>query len=186
MGAFTRADLETNLKSIHEHLKQGLAALRTDRANPMMVENIAVDYFGSKVPIKQVAAISLPEPRTIAIAPWDKQVIAAVAKAIETSDLGVMPIVSGDTVRINLPPLTDERRHILAREVGERCEERRIEIRKARDEALATLKDAERKKEISEDDFFNKKKEVETLVSDANQELEKIRAGKLQELGVDA
>src|SRR3989344_5259593 len=104
--------LEKELQKAVEHIKSEIAALRTDRASPAMVENLTVEANGSHMPLKQLAAIAVPEPKTIALTPWDTHMTAATAKTLETADLGVMPSVQGETIRITLPPLTQERRMV--------------------------------------------------------------------------
>ena len=174
--------LEKELQKAAEHIKSEIAALRTDRASPVMVENLIVEAYGSRIPLKQLAAIAVPEPRTLVLTPWDRQMTAAIAKALETADLGVMPSVQGETIRVTLPPLTQERRTVLQKEVAKRCEDARIAIRRIRDNAMDQAKKAEKEKEISEDALFHLKDQIEKLVTRSNNEIEALRDAKTKEL----
>ena len=173
--------LERELQKAVEHIKGEIATLRTDRASPAMVENLTVEAYGSRMPLKQLAAIAVPEPRTIALTPWDAHMTIAIAKALETADLGVMPSVQGETIRVTLPPLTQERRRVLQKEVAKRCEDARIVIRRIRDGVMDQAKQAEKEKEISEDALFHLKDQIEKLVTRINNEIEVLRDAKAKE-----
>jgi ribosome recycling factor len=109
-------DAEHRMKQAIEHLRQDLAGYRTGRANPALVERLLVDYYGTPTPLQQLASITVPEPRQLLIQPWDPTTIPAIEKAIQRSDLGVNPVSDGRTLRINLPPLTEERRRELIKQ----------------------------------------------------------------------
>src|SRR3989344_1044028 len=132
-------NLKKNLKVRHEWLQKELATLRIGRANPALVEDIIVDYYGSKMPIKQLATISAPEPRTLVVQPWDKNAVSAIEKAIQASSFGINPIVDKDVIRVTIPALTEERRLALAKIVKTKLEESKIAVRKDRDEAIKTI-----------------------------------------------
>ena len=140
-----------------------------------MVENILVDYYGVKTPLKQIASISAPEIRLLVIEPWDKNAISSIEKAIYVSDLGLNPIVDKNLIRINIPPLTEERRNSLIKIISVKLEEVKIRCRGARDEAM---------KEISgsEDEKFSIKESIQKLVDEANKNLENLAKAKEKEI----
>lgn len=159
-----------------------LKGIRAGRATPELVEDVSVAYYGSEVPLKQIASVSIPEARTIAISPWDKEAVDAIAKALEQADLGAMPSVKGETIHVVLPPLTSERRGELVKVVGKVVEEGRISIRNIRDEAIEDIRKKEEAGDISEDDFFRQKENIEEKVKKANEQLEEMREEKEEEL----
>jgi len=174
--------IKTKLKNIEESLKTEYSALRVGRATPALVENILVDYFGAKTPLKQLASISAPEPRLIIIEPWDKNTITAIEKAILSSDLGLNPIVNKNLIRINIPPLTEERRNSLIKIMGTKLEVVKIRCRTARDEAIKEITDLFSAKKITEDEKFETKEKVQELVNTANNNLENITKLKEKEI----
>lgn len=163
-------------------LREQLAAIRTDRAAPALVEQRTVEYLGSPLTIQQLASIATPDSRTIVITPWDRQSIEAIAKALEKADLGAMPVVSGEEILVTLPPLSQERRELLAKEVRKQGEEARVALRRRRDEALSTLRDAKQEKAISEDVFFKQKQELEKAMEKAQEEIEELLTRKEKEI----
>ena len=132
-------DAEKRMGKAVEVLKGEFAGLRTGRASTVLVEDIKVDYYGTPVTIKQIAQIAVPEPTQITIQPWDTSVIPNIEKAIRESDLGVQPQRDGNIIRINLPPLTEERRRELVRKAGKLAEQARIAIRNVRNEVMKEL-----------------------------------------------
>lgn len=176
--------LKTHLEKIIADLKTEFAAIRTGRATPALVENLAVDAYGTAQPLKALAAISAPEARQIVIQPWDKTVIAAIEKAIASSSLGLAPIVDKDTIRLSLPALTAERKRDLAKVIGEKLEQARIQVRQARDHAMKEIEAAAKETPISEDEKFRKRQEIEKTVSEANTKIED--SGKRKETEVMA
>ena len=174
--------LKTKLKNIEESLKMEFLALRVGRATPALVENILVDYYGAKTLLKQLASISAPEPRLIIIEPWDKNTITAIEKAILSSDLGLNPIVNKNLIRINIPPLTEERRNSLIKIMGTKLEVVKIRCRTARDEAIKEITDLFSAKKITEDEKFETKEKVQELVNTANNNLENITKLKEKEI----
>ena len=142
---------DSKMKKTVEALTRELSSIRTGRASPALVEHIKIDYHGVITPLIQLASISVPEPKTIAIHPWDRTIINTIDKAILKSDLGLNPVNDGTNIRINLPALTEERRKDLVKAVHKRLEESRITIRNLRRESIDELKLAEKSKEISQD-----------------------------------
>jgi ribosome recycling factor len=135
-----------------EAMERDFQGIRTGRASTALVERIHVDYYGTQTALNQLAGISVPEPHQIVIQPWDRSVLGAIEKAIIKSDIGLMPNVDGTVVRLNIPPLTEERRRELVRVVHKRMEEARVEIRNLRREAADALKREERDGEVGADD----------------------------------
>jgi ribosome recycling factor len=144
MSSEILADAERKMARAVEVLERDLAGIRTGRASTSLVERIHVDYYGTSTPLNQLAGINVPEPHQIVIQPWDRSVLGAIEKAIIKSDIGLVPNVDGTVVRLNIPPLTEERRKDLVRVVHKRMEEARVEIRNLRREAADGLKREER------------------------------------------
>jgi ribosome recycling factor len=163
-----------------EALTHELAKIRTGRAHPSLLDHIVVNYYGSDVPIKQVANVAVEDGRTLAVTPWEQKVVAAVEKAIMQSDLGLNPSTAGNVIRVPLPPLTEERRKDLIRIVRHEAEQARVAIRNIRRDANQGLKDLAKEKLISEDDEHRGEDIVQKLtdkyikdVDDVLQEKEK-------------
>ncbi len=171
-------DLE---KSI-EHLKLEMGKIRTGRANPSMVEDLLVDYYGTKTPMKQIASINTPEPRLIVIQPWDKGALTAIEAAIRESDLNLNPNNDGILVRINIPMLTEERRKEMVKMLNQKAEEGRIAVRTIREEIWKEIQDAEKRGEISEDDKFRGKDKLQEIVDEYNKKIEEVRTKKEAEI----
>lgn len=170
-------NFEQKLKLITEDFKSQTAGIRTNRPSAKMVEDIRVDYFGQKMPIKQLASISVVPPREIDISVWDKGVVGAIAKAIEVSGLGLTANIDGSLIRLNLPPMTDERRQEFTRLVKSIAEEHRIKIRAARDEVNKKAKALS-----DEDDKFKSLKKIQDFVDKANKEIEASLENKVKEI----
>lgn len=166
-------DIEERMRKTVDGLKVDLSTIRTGHASPSLVEHIKIDYAGVPTPLNQIAGISAPEARLLVIQPWDKSIIRNIEKAISTSDLGLNPINDGNVIRINIPLLSEERRLELIRAVRKRIEDRRIAIRNLRREALDVLKDAEKNKEISQDEHKrisnHLQKLTDSFIADAEQ-----------------
>jgi ribosome recycling factor len=169
-------------EKVLDFFKKELQMIRTGKANPALVENILVDYYGSRIQLKQLAAISCPEPRQILIQPWDKSSIEAIEKALSQANLGTLPVIDKEVIRINLPPLTEEFRRNLATQVGRKKEEAREAIRKWRDEASKEIQEMFQNKEISEDEKFKKKEELQKLVDEYNKKLDEVEERKRKEI----
>ena len=159
-----------------------LAKIRTGRASVTLVEDIIVDCFGTKLPLKQLAALSCPEPRQILIQPWDKSYIEPIEKAFSSSPLGSSPIVDKDVLRLTLPPLTGELRKNLTKHVSDKCEEARQTIRRWRDEAWKEVQERARAGEVREDDKFRAKDELQKLVDEYNGKIETLGEKKKKDI----
>jgi len=160
-------ELKDSLDKAHEALRTQLSKLRTGRAHPGMLDTIRVDYYGSKTPLGQMAAIGVPEPRMLTVKPWEKGQVQAIDKAIRESDLGLNPQVDGDLIRVPVPPLSEDRRRELTKVAKKQGEECKIGIRKARHSALDMLAEMKKDGEASEDAVDRAKKRAEDLVSAA-------------------
>ncbi len=147
-------------------LRSDLLVIRTGRASPALVERLVVECYGSTMPLNQVATIAVPEPRLLTIRPWDLSVIGSIEKAILKSELGLTPHNDGKIIRLPIPALTDERRRDLSKMVNRRVEEARVAIRNLRRDGLKDLGDLQKDKEISEDDFYKAKDDLQKLTDD--------------------
>lgn len=156
-----------------KHLYQELDSIRTGRANPTIVENLIIDYYGTQTPMQQLATISVPDPSSLVIQPWDKAVIKEVEKAIRDADLGINPVVDGDIIRLPIPPLTEERRKEIAKIVSQKVEEARISIRNVREDIWREIKEKKSGGEITEDDMFSQQKDLQKIVDEYNQKIKK-------------
>jgi ribosome recycling factor len=146
-----------------EAMERDFQGIRTGRASTSLVERIHVDYYGTQTPLNQLAGISVPEAHQIVIQPWDRGVLGAIEKAIIKSDIGLMPQVDGTVVRLNIPPLTEERRKEIVRVVHKRMEEARVEIRNLRREAADSLKREEREGDVGADEAHRQHDQVQRL-----------------------
>jgi ribosome recycling factor len=144
--------IEPKMQRAVEAMERDFAGIRTGRASTALVERLMVDYYGTPTPINQVAGISVPDAHLIVIQPWDRSVLSAIERAITKSDIGLVPNVDGTVVRLNVPPLTEERRHELVKQVRRRTEDARVEVRNHRREAADQLKKALRDGSLSEDE----------------------------------
>ena len=157
------ADARTRMQKAVEATRQELAALRTGRASPALLEQIRVDYYGVPTPITQMATVTVPEPRLLVIQPWDRKFVKEVEKAILKSDLGLVPTSDGVHVRVPIPPLTEERRRELVKVAHKHAEEGRVAIRNVRREAKEMIERLEDDGEISEDDARRALEELQKL-----------------------
>ncbi len=174
-------DAEKRMKKAVEVLKGEFAGLRTGRASTVLVEDIKVDYYGSKMPLKQVAQISVPEPTQISIQPWDPSVIPAIEKAIRNSDIGAQPQTNGNVIRINLPPLTEERRREIVKRAGKLAEQARIAIRNIRHEVMKELEKL-KKEGVSEDEVKRAKDELQKITDRFTKQVDKLLSSKEEEI----
>jgi ribosome recycling factor len=174
------ADLK--MKKTAEALVKELASIRTGRASPALVEHIKVDYHGVMTPLIQLASIAVPEPKTIAIHPWDRSIVNSIDKAILKSDLGLNPINDGTTVRISIPALTEDRRKDLIKIIHKRLEESRITVRNIRREIAEELKLAEKNKDISQDQHTRASEKLQKLTDSYIDSINKIGEDKEKEL----
>jgi ribosome recycling factor len=148
----TLTEVEPKMQRAIEAMERDFAGVRTGRASTALVERIQVDYYGTTTPLNQIAGISTPDAHLIVIQPWDRSVLSAIEKAIIRSDIGLAPNVDGTVVRLNVPPLTEERRREMVKQVRRRAEEARIEVRNHRRDTADTLKTALRDGDLSEDE----------------------------------
>src|SRR3989344_6800276 len=146
------AEKKAEFEKVIEQLQTELSKLRTGRANPVMIENVMVDYYGTPTPIKGLAQITVPEPRQLLVQTWDKNALAPAEKAIRDAGLGLNPTNEGDKLRITIPELTEERRRDLLKIVGKEAEETKIRVRNVREEVMKELKKTEEAGQISEDE----------------------------------
>ncbi len=163
-------------------LKQELTKLRTGRAHTSLLDHITVDYYGSEVPLKQVANINVEDPRTLTVAPWEKSMVPAIEKAIMTSDLGLNPATAGTVIRVPLPPLTEERRKDMIRVVRQEAEGGRIAIRNIRRDALGDIKELQKEKLISEDDERRAQDEIQGITDKHIARIDEVLAEKEKDL----
>jgi ribosome recycling factor len=154
---------ESRMRGAIQVLHDDLAAIRTGRANPGLVEKLGVEYYGTPTPLMQLASISVPEPRTLTIKPFDPSTIKVIEKAIQASELGLNPNNDGKVIHLNLPPLTEERRRDLVKHVHHRLEESRVAIRNIRRDAHNDMRDFEKEKLISEDELKRGEEELQKL-----------------------
>jgi ribosome recycling factor len=163
MAKFDKADLERRMQGALESLKHDLSGLRTGRANVALLEPVTVEVYGSHMPINQVASISAPEPRMLSVQVWDKSNVGPVEKAIRSAGLGLNPITDGQTLRLPIPEMTQERRKELSKLAGQYAEKARVAVRNVRRDGMDMLKQDENKKEISEDERKRSETEVQKL-----------------------
>jgi len=175
-------DFKLKLEKIQEHLKNEIAGLRTGRATPALVEDLEVDYYGSKTPLKALASISAPEPRSLTIQPWDKNAIQPIEKAIQNSSLGLNPVTDRDVIRLSLPSMTEERRKEFIKLLGRHLEDARIKVRQEREDMLKEIDKKEKSKEISEDEKFRQAREVQKIVDEINKKMEETGKAKEKEV----
>jgi len=164
------------------HLKEDLGAIRTGRASPAVLNRVTVDYYGTSVPLNQLASVSVPEPRLLQVSPFDKNAIGSIEKAIQSSDLGITPSNDGTVIRLAFPPLTEERRKELVKQVHHRAEEGRVAVRNVRRHAKEELEKLERDRAISEDELVRSEKELQKLTDRFVAEIDEIQGHKEQEL----
>lgn len=176
------AEASTKMDKAVAVLKEDLAAIRTGRASPGLVQKLEVDYYGAQVPLNQLASFSVPEPRLLVIQPFDRNAIAAIEKAILGSDLGITPSNDGQVIRLAFPPLTEERRKELIKLVHHRAEEARIAVRNVRRHDKEALERLEREGAISEDELRRAEKELQKLTDQHVAEIDEIQRHKEQEL----
>lgn len=160
------------------HLQEEYAKLQAGRANPSMVEGMLVESYGTNQPLKAIASITIPDPKTLQIQPWDKSVLAAVEKAIRESDLGLNPVNSGNAIMLNIPPLTEERRTELAKVVKQLSEDAKVSIRNSRQTAHTRFKEAESAGDITEDDKYGSEKKLQEVVDEYNKKVEDMEKAK--------
>ena len=176
------AECRDKMKKATAHLQGEFGGIRTGRATPVLVEKLKIDYYGSDVPLQQLAGFSVPEPRLLVITPYDKGAIKAIEKAIQASDLGITPGNDGQVIRLAFPQLTAERRKELVKVVKHRAEDARVAVRNIRRAARHDLEAFEKEGELSEDDLDRAEKDLEKLTHEFIAEIDRMLEHKEQEL----
>ncbi|HED18209.1 MAG TPA: ribosome recycling factor [Gammaproteobacteria bacterium] len=177
-----KEDAGTRMGKSIDAMKQALSKIRTGRAHASLLDHIKVDYYGSEVPLTQAANISVEDSRTLMVSPWEKAMVQAIEKAIMKSNLGLNPNTAGTSIRIPMPPLTEERRKDMVRIVRSEAEATRVAIRNIRRDANSDFKDLLKEKEISEDDERHAQDDIQKLTDRFVDEVDKLLAGKESEL----
>jgi ribosome recycling factor len=175
-------ETEKRMRSATEALKGNLRTIRTGRASPALLERVMVDYYGQPTPLNQLAVISAPEPSLLVVRPYDPQSLEDIERAILKSDVGLTPSNDGRIIRLPIPRLTEERRRELAKMVRQRVEEGKVALRNIRRDALEDLREFEKEKLISEDDFYRSKEKLQELTDRYTEQMEEISARKQQEI----
>ena len=175
-------DAESRMQGAIHALQEDMATIRTGRAHPGLVEKLQVEYYGSPTPLIQLATISVPEARSLMIKPFDQTSLKAIEKAIMVSDLGLMPNSDGKQIRLNLPPLTEERRREIVKHMHTRLEDARIALRNIRRDVIKDMKDFENEKLISEDDLKRGEDDTQKLTDQFIGTVDKIGHAKEQEI----
>jgi ribosome recycling factor len=178
----TLKDADERMTKAIDALERDLATVRTGRANPSLIDQLKVDYYGTPTPLQQLATINVPEARLLVIQPYDKGSVAAIEKAIQKSDLGLNPSNDGSVIRLAIPPLTEDRRKDLVKTVHKKIEEGRVAIRNVRRDAHEMLRDLKRDKDISEDQEHNAQEELQKVTDRFIAEADKVGKEKEQEL----
>ena len=175
-------DTQDRMDKALESLDRDYRKLRTGRASVSLVDSIRIDYYGTSTPLNQLATLTIPDPRTIMIQPWDTSVIGEIEKAILKSDLGLTPMNDGKVIRINIPPLTTERRRELVKVVKKMAEETKVAVRNIRRDANDMIKDLKKDKEISEDDQFRAQEETQKITDDLIKRIDAVYSAKEKEI----
>ncbi len=176
------ADCRDKMRKAIAHLQDEFGSVRTGRATPILVEKLKVGYYGSEVPLQQLAGFSVPEPRVLVISPYDKAAIGAVEKAIQQSDLGINPSNDGNVVRLNFPQLTEDRRKELVKVVKHRAEEGRVAVRNVRRQARHELEALEKDGDLSRDELDRAEKDLDKTTHDLVAEIDQMLHHKEEEL----
>jgi len=175
-------NLRPKMQEVIDKLLENFRGLRTGKANSAIVENIAVSYYGTKTSLKQMAQISIPDPNSILIQPWDANSLGDIEQAIRNSEIGINPTSDGRTIRLSLPPMTAERRQELVKMIHRTAEECRIAMRNLRENAWKEIKKLESQKQITEDDRYGAEKELNNLIEKFNQEVNVLVEDKEKEI----
>lgn len=173
---------ETRMEKAITALKNDFAAIRAGRANPAILDKVTVEYYGVPTPLAQVGTVSVPEARTIFIQPWDSTILGDIEKAILKSDIGITPNNDGKCIRLNFPPLTEERRKELAKSISKRGEDAKVAVRGVRRDAIDGFKKQKKDGEITEDDLKNLENEIQKLTDKFVKEIETIVTAKDNEI----
>jgi len=177
-----KKDAQARMKKSVESLRQELTKIRTGRAHTSLLDHITVPYYGSEVPLSQVASVNVEDPRTLTVVPWDKSMVQPIEKAIMTSDLGLNPATAGSVIRVPLPPLTEERRRDMIRIVRQEAENGRVAVRNIRRDALSDLKNLLKEKLIGADDERRGQEEIQAITDRFIGEIDRMLADKERDL----
>ncbi|HYG05234.1 MAG TPA: ribosome recycling factor [Stenotrophomonas sp.] len=177
-----KQDAQTRMAKSIEALRHTLIKVRTGRASTALVEHLKVNYYGSEMPLSQVASVAVSDARSLTITPWEKQMVGAVEKAILASDLGLTPNTAGTTIRLNLPALTEERRKELSKVVHSEGEDSKVAIRNIRRDANQQVKDLLKDKAVTEDEVRRTEEEIQKLTDKAIKDVDDVVRAKEQEL----
>lgn len=174
--------LKPKLEKVVQELKEEIGSIQTGRATPALLEDVEVSAYNTKTPLNQLAAIQSPDPRTLYVQPWDKNIIKEIQKAIEEAPLGLAPVLDGEILRISIPALNEEKRKELVRILKDKMEAARIRIRQERERILDESKKMEKDSEITEDDKFLIKDKVQELIDNFNSQVEEITEKKEKDI----
>ena len=175
-------EIEEKMNKRVDGFHSELKTIRAGRANAAVLDKVAIDYYGVPTPVAQVGSISSPEPRTLVIQPWDQTILKEIEKAIQKSEIGIAPQNDGKVIRLNFPPLTEERRKELVKQVKKYAEEAKVQIRNVRRDAMEDYKAKKKNSEITEDDLKGVEKDIQALTDKFVKEIEDITAAKEKEI----
>ena len=173
---------KTKMNKTVSTLQSEYGAIRAGRANPQVLDRVTVDYYGTPTPVGQLASISVSEARVLTIQPWDKSVLKGIEKAIQTSDIGINPQNDGSVIRLTFPPLTEDRRKELAKDIHQIAENSKVALRSIRRDAIEKLKAMKKNSEITEDDLKDGEKEVQKITDGFVKEVDELAAAKEKEI----
>ncbi|MEN6437470.1 MAG: ribosome recycling factor [Syntrophobacter sp.] len=176
------SDLRDRMNKAVETLESDYKKLRTGRASVSLVDGIRVDYYGTPTPLSQLATLTIPDPRTIMIQPWDTSVVGEIEKAILKSELGLTPMNDGKAIRINIPPLTADRRKDLVKVVKKKAEESKVAVRNIRRDINEKIKDLKKDKKVSEDEQFRAQDEIQKITDDYVKKVDSVYGSKEKEI----
>ncbi len=175
-------EIEERMNKRVDGFHSELKTIRAGRANASVLDKISIDYYGSPTPVQQIGSISSPEPRMLVIQPWDASILGEIEKAIQKSEIGISPQNDGKVIRLNFPPLTEERRKELVKQVKKYSEEAKVQIRNIRRDSLEDFKAKKKASEITEDDLKNIEKDIQTLTDKYIKEIDDITSDKEKEI----
>lgn len=173
---------KSEFEKVIEKCKEEVASMRTARATPALVENIQVYVYDTKTPLQQLATITIPDPRSIIIAPWDKSTTKLIEESITKADIGINPVNEGDIIRLAIPQLTEDRRKDLVKNLNKKCEEFRVSIRQVRDKVREKIMDMEKNNELTQDDKYKYLADLDNLTTDYNKQIKDIGDKKEEEI----
>jgi ribosome recycling factor len=182
MTADLFGDAERRMQKAVDALKQDLGAIRAGRASATLVDRITIEYYGAPTPLNQVASISAPEARLLVIQPWDRKLLVDIEKAIQKSDLGINPTNDGQVIRLNIPPMSEERRRDLVKSLHKKLDEHKVAVRNIRRDIQDKLREREKKKEISEDELKRNSEKLQKLTDRFIEDMDKV--GKTKEVEI--